>query len=169
MAGARHKQLYMPDSNILLTHFFSDEGVVEVSDFMPIDALGHAHHLVRRAKTVRGEVRYRMVCEPRFDYGRARHRVEKKKDEVLFISEGEDKTVFRLRSEVPVRVENGAAMAEFTLRSGQSAAFVLEDAARGANPPRPRRIMCRRRSSTRWIFGGSGRATRNTADAGVKW
>src|SRR5262245_64840768 len=52
----RNKQLYLPDSNILLTRFLANYAVAEVSDFMPITELGHAHDLVRRAKTVRGEV-----------------------------------------------------------------------------------------------------------------
>src|ERR1044071_9776110 len=77
----RLKQTYMPDSNILLTRFLAPEGVAEVSDFMPIEQLGHAHDLVRRAKVVRGQMRFRMLCEPRFDYARASHRVEQKKDE----------------------------------------------------------------------------------------
>jgi GH15 family glucan-1,4-alpha-glucosidase len=126
---AQQKQLYLPDSNILLSRFLSPDGVAEISDFMPITLLGHAHDLVRRAKTVRGEVRFRMICEPRFDYGRATHRVEKKKQELLFISRGDDKVALRLRSTVPLRVENGAAHAEFTLRADQNAAFVLENAA----------------------------------------
>src|SRR3954471_22973006 len=29
---ARHRQLYMPDSNILLTRFLSGDGIAEVSD-----------------------------------------------------------------------------------------------------------------------------------------
>ena len=127
---ARRKQLYMPDSNILLTRFLSEGGVGEVSDFMPITDLGHAHNLVRRAKTVRGDMKWRMTMDPRFDYGRAGHRVEKKKGELLFHSRGPDQTVLRLRSQVPVKLENGAAVAEFTLRSGETAAFVLEDARR---------------------------------------
>ncbi|HWX21312.1 MAG TPA: glycoside hydrolase family 15 protein [Candidatus Binatia bacterium] len=135
MKNARHKQLYLPDSNILLTRFLSESGMGEISDFMPICELGHAHDLVRRAKTIRGELPYRMVCAPRFDYGRAGHRIEKKKHEVLFISRGEDKTVLRLHSDVPLRVVNGDAIAEFTLRSRETAAFVLEDAgARGRSP-----------------------------------
>jgi GH15 family glucan-1,4-alpha-glucosidase len=129
LGDAQRKQLYLPDSNILLSRFLSSEGVAEISDFMSITPLGHAHDLVRRAKTVRGEVRFRMICEPRFDYGRATHRVEKKRDELLFISRGNDKTALRLRSTVPLRVENGAAHAEFTLRADQNAAFVLENAA----------------------------------------
>jgi GH15 family glucan-1,4-alpha-glucosidase len=47
---------------------------------------------------------------------------------VLFISEGADGLVLRLRTEVPVRIEHGAAVADFVLRSDESAAFVLEDA-----------------------------------------
>ena len=44
-------------------------GVAEVSDFMPVEDARQAR-VVRRAKTVRGEVRFRMVCHPRFDYAR---------------------------------------------------------------------------------------------------
>jgi len=133
--GATEKQIYMPDSNILLTRFLSEHGMAEVSDFMPIRELGHAHDLVRRAKCIRGDIPFRMVCEPRFDYGRAGHKVHKKKHEVLFVSEGPDKTVLRLHSDVPLRVESGVAMAEFTLRSGDTAAFVLEDASGHGESP----------------------------------
>jgi GH15 family glucan-1,4-alpha-glucosidase len=105
--------------------------VAEVSDFMPIEELGHAHDLVRRAKVVRGEMHVRMICDPRFDYGRASHHVERKEFGALFVSDGPDETVLRLRSEVPLRVENGAAVAEFKLGAGETAAFVLED---GAGP-----------------------------------
>lgn len=127
--NAKQKQLYLPDSNVLLTRFLSEAGVAEISDFMPITLLGHAHALVRRVKCIRGDIPFRMVCEPRFDYARAKHRVQKKKHEVVFISQGTDKTALRLRSEAPLRVGNGTAVAEFKLRSGETAAFVLEDAA----------------------------------------
>src|SRR5262249_13014707 len=94
-----------------------------------------AHDIVRRAKTVRGELRFRMVCEPRFDYARASHRVEQKDGEVLFHSQGTDGISLRLRTAVPVRIENGAAVAEFTLRGEESAAFVLEQAEPGEASP----------------------------------
>ena len=137
LEDARHKQMYLPDSNILLTRFLSHEGVAEVSDFMPVEATGHelAHNLVRRAKTVRGEVHFRMVCEPRFDYARAPHRVEQRDGEIVFVSQGPDKTALRLRTPIPVRVENGAAIAEFCLRAGETAAFVLESAEPGIESP----------------------------------
>ncbi len=129
--GVRQRQLYLPDTNVLLSRFLSRDGVAEISDFMPIEEATHTHNLVRRAKTVRGEVRFHMVCRPRFDYARAHHHVERRDGEVLFVSQGADGTALRLRSEVPVRIEDGAAVAEFTLRAGETAAFVLEEAREG--------------------------------------
>ena len=130
------KQFYIVDTNILLTRFLSDSGVAEISDFMPISVSRDDHskedtptQLVRRVKTVRGEMRYRMVCAPRFDYARARHRVEQpSENELLFIAEGDGGLVLRLRSpDVPLRHENGDAVIEFTLGAEKSAAFVLEE------------------------------------------
>jgi GH15 family glucan-1,4-alpha-glucosidase len=126
--GAKHRQIYLPDSNILLTRSLASSGVAELSDFMPVDCAGVAHNLVRRVKTVRGEIRFRVVCAPRFDYGRAQHRCEMQGDDVIFASEGSDRVSLRLRSSVPVKIENGAATATFTLKADQSASFVLEDA-----------------------------------------
>ena len=128
LAGAARKQLYLPDTNVLLTRFLDADGVAEVSDFMPVEEAGRAHSLVRRAKTVRGEVRFRMRCEPRFDYARATHTAEPRSDtEVLFKGRhGQGEMALRLRSSMPMRVENGAALAEFTLGADKSAWFVLE-------------------------------------------
>jgi GH15 family glucan-1,4-alpha-glucosidase len=125
---AVHRQLYLPDTNVLLTRFLSDSGVAEVSDFMPVEDAGVAHNLVRRAKTVRGEVRFGMRCDPRFDYARATHTVERRGDtEILFSGgEGARELALRLRSSVPMQVAEGAAVAEFTLRAEQSAWFILE-------------------------------------------
>jgi GH15 family glucan-1,4-alpha-glucosidase len=132
LPDAKHRQLYMPDSNILLTRFLTNDGVAEVSDFMPVEAAGVAHNLVRRVKSVRGDTRVRMLCAPRFNYGRSAHQCEQQRDGVLFTSEGPDKLVLRLRSSVPLRVENGDAIAEFDLHANESASFVLSDATNDA-------------------------------------
>jgi len=133
--GGQTRQIYLPGTNVLLTRFLQDEGVSEVSDFMPIEREENLHNLVRRAKAIRGEVRFRMVCAPRFDYARAMHKVERKDDEVLFVSQGDDRTALRLRSSVPVRIVDGTAVAEFTLRGGETASFVLEEAKPGVASP----------------------------------
>jgi GH15 family glucan-1,4-alpha-glucosidase len=123
-----HRQLYLPDSNVLLTRFLSDGGVCEISDFMPLEPVTGTPQIVRRAKTVRGEIRYRLVCAPRFDHARVRHRAVATDDGVVFTPDGRHLPPLRLRGEAPLRVKNGDAIAEFTLRAGQSAAFVLSEA-----------------------------------------
>ncbi len=136
LEGARRRQFYLPDSNILITRALTQGGVAEISDFMAIRGSGeHAHPLVRRVKTVRGEVRYRVRCEPRFDYGRRGHRVEIRKDEALFHPEGEGFPTLRLHADVPLREHDGAVVGEFTLRAGESAAFVLHEAHPGEPSP----------------------------------
>jgi GH15 family glucan-1,4-alpha-glucosidase len=79
----KRRQRYLPDTNILLTQFLSQTGVAVVSDFMPVQHLGHQHNLVRRAKAVRGETQFRMVCAPAFDYGRVKHSVTGKSGDML--------------------------------------------------------------------------------------
>jgi GH15 family glucan-1,4-alpha-glucosidase len=124
----KHHQRYLPDTNILVTRFLGEDGIAAVSDFMAMQHLGHSHNLVRRVKIVRGEISFRMVCAPKFDYGRARHTIEKKPHEVIFIPERKNLPVLRLRSSVPLKIENGEAIAEFKLRGEQTASFILEEA-----------------------------------------
>jgi GH15 family glucan-1,4-alpha-glucosidase len=128
-------QRYLPDTNILLTRFLSNDGVAAVSDFMPVQHLGHRHTLVRRVKVVRGEMSFRMVCSPSFDYGRAGHTVTKKSNNYLFSPKKGKTPPLRLRSDISARIENGAVVGEFTLRTGETAAFVLEESIPGEESP----------------------------------
>ena len=121
------KQLYLPDTNILLTRFLSTEGVGEITDFMPVEELYAGKELIRRVTTVRGEVRYRMKCKPRFDYARSEHTVElKSSNEAVFRSTGEDRVVLKLISSVALEIVNNDVVADFTLSPNQNADFLLE-------------------------------------------
>lgn len=128
LGDARRTQLYLPETNVLLTRFLADTGVAEISDFMPVGDQVHRNALVRRIATVRGTVKFRISCAPRFDYGRADHHVRRVKDGVLFLSKGEDGTALRLRCEEKLRIERGEAHLTIELSAGQSVHFVLEDA-----------------------------------------
>ena len=134
LEDARHKQAYLFDSNVLLSRFLADGGVAEISDFMPLEPAGGTPQIIRRAKTVRGEVRYRLVCAPRFDHGRAEHRAALTEQSVVFTPATSTLPALRLRAEVPLSVRNGDAVAEFTLPAGGTAAFVLEEAGPAAAP-----------------------------------
>ena len=138
LGEAARKQLYLPDTNVLLTRFLASDGVAELSDFMPVEDAGQAHNLVRRVKTVRGEIRFRMYCGPRFDYARATPSVERRSDrEVIFIGRsGGGELVLRLSSSLAIQVADGAVVAEFTLGADQSASFILEVVANEPSPGR---------------------------------
>lgn len=126
------KQLYLPDTNVLLTRFLHDDGLGEVSDFMPVADAGTPHHIVRRAKAVQGDVAFHMRCAPRFDYGRARHTIEQRADGILFTPERGEGML--LRASIPLEIAGPDAVARFTLRSGEAASFVLEFLDGGPRP-----------------------------------
>src|SRR5712675_3572806 len=126
---ARHRQLYLPDTNVLLTRFLSPAGVAEISDFMSVGDVDAGSRLVRRVKAVRGTMRCRMRCMPRFDYARLDPKVCAEAGTVIFT--GDDNLALRLRASVPVDVSEGTALSEFDLAAGESASFILEDASHG--------------------------------------
>jgi GH15 family glucan-1,4-alpha-glucosidase len=131
----RHRQNYFPDTNILLSRFLGEQGIAMISDFMAITHLGHRHNLVRRVKVVRGEMKLKMTFAPKFDYGRSGHIIEKKKDKLIFIPEKRHLAPLLFRSSVPLKIQNGTAIAEFNLRSEQTESFIMEEAEAGNESP----------------------------------
>jgi GH15 family glucan-1,4-alpha-glucosidase len=121
------KQLYFPDTNVLITRFLTPDGVGEVQDFMPIQPAGaavHRHRLIRRVLGVRGEIRFRVEVEPRFNYARDPHQVFFHETGVLFRSPD---LCLALETATPLRQHGEADVhAEFTLVAGEVATFVLE-------------------------------------------
>ncbi len=154
----RHTQLYLPDTNVLLTRFLHDDGVAEVSDFMPVADVGVAHNIVRRAKAVRGDVPFVMRCAPRFDYARATHTVARTEDGVVFAS---DKMGLRLRASVPIEIDGADATARFVLHAGDAASFILELVAGQEPTPcaRSRYVAEAFKATTNFWRAWSGRAT----------
>ncbi len=128
LGHAKRTQMYLPDTNVLMTRFLAPTGVAEIIDFMPIADEHHHSAIVRRVRTVRGVVRFQVECAPRFDYGRANHTTHRRKDSVLFKSTGRDKTAVRLRSTRKMNLLGGDAVADFSLKAGEHVDYYLEDA-----------------------------------------
>jgi GH15 family glucan-1,4-alpha-glucosidase len=132
--GWTSRQLYFPDTNILITRFFTGSGVGEVQDFMPIQAVRtdlHRHRLVRRVVVVRGRVRFLIEVQPRFDYGRAEHEVEMQPHGVLFRSPDltlalEGAIAHTIGSHHRLERHDGGVRATFELAAGESQSFALE-------------------------------------------
>ncbi|HWU41713.1 MAG TPA: glycoside hydrolase family 15 protein [Candidatus Acidoferrum sp.] len=124
--GVFSKQLYLPDTNVLVTRFLSDQGVGEVCDFMPIaQTTGERdrHRLIRLVTVVRGTMRFRLTCLPAFDYGRAPHRVEVQPAGALFRSPG---LSLVLTTRIPLAQDGSGVTGDFTLAQGEDATFLLE-------------------------------------------
>ena len=129
----RSQQLYLPDTNVLLTRFLSSEGVAEVLDFMPIEAgLKERHDLVRSIRLIRGRMRFEVDCRPAFDYARRRHTISLGKTGAVFACAG---TRLGLATRVPLREgPYRNALAQFALEEGEDAAFVLQQLKEGEGP-----------------------------------
>src|SRR4051794_20381403 len=126
----RLKQLYLPDTNILLTRYLSEDAVVELIDFMPVDEGGgnehaYAHQIIRKVKVVRGPVRLKVRCAPRFDYARRTHAICNQGNAVCFRPEGEDLGSMALHATVPIEIEGCDAVADIVLEKGDTAAFAF--------------------------------------------
>jgi pentatricopeptide repeat protein len=69
------KQLYFPNTAMLITRFMTPDGVGEVLDFMPVieGEPTDRHRLVRYLRVARGTMKFQVEVQPRFDYGRAKH------------------------------------------------------------------------------------------------
>jgi GH15 family glucan-1,4-alpha-glucosidase len=91
----RAKQLYLPGTAILITRFIMPEGVGEVVDFMPprTGAATDSHDIVRAVRATRGRVRFRVECQPRFDYGRGKHELDISDKGVVFHNHALDLTL----------------------------------------------------------------------------
>src|SRR5438874_5121118 len=129
------KQLYFPDTNVLITRFLTADGVGEIQDFMPVGEHvdgAHRQRIVRRAVSVRGEMRSQMHMEPRFNYARDEHDVDPHEHGALFRSR--DMTM-GLESTVPLKVAGaGGVTASFALEENETATFILERVPAGFVP-----------------------------------
>jgi GH15 family glucan-1,4-alpha-glucosidase len=124
--GFKNKQLYLPDTNILLTRFLGEHGIAELTDFMPVETMQVGRELVRMVSCVHGKVDILLECCPRFDYARVQHRLEQKSDREIFFHCEERKITLRFVSTVPITIRDNDVFAKFTLETGAKATFVLE-------------------------------------------
>jgi GH15 family glucan-1,4-alpha-glucosidase len=130
------RQLYLPDTAILVTRFMTPDGVGEVHDFMPVAEGGATdrHRLVRNIQVVRGTMRFKIEIQPRFDYGRATHKLELTDSGGVFQSDGLALTMHGIApqgttiQDAGIKLERDADGLRWTrtLREGQTGGVVLE-------------------------------------------
>lgn len=125
---SRHNQLYVPDTNVLLTRFMSHEGILEITDFMPRETDPEIpSKIVRIVKSIRGTVKVSMVCDPSFDYGQETHTVEQEPggNTIFMCSQGKYRQSFYLQATHPLCIKDNKVFCEFDLPAGEYMSFVL--------------------------------------------
>ena len=130
------RQLYLPDTAILITRFMTPDGVGEVQDFMPVagDQATDRHRLVRVLRVVRGTMRFMLDLQPRFDYGRKPHKLELSDDGAVFQAGDLELTLHAVGKPGSSLRDQGVAFerdgdglrATRTLRPGETGGMVLE-------------------------------------------
>jgi GH15 family glucan-1,4-alpha-glucosidase len=127
------RQIYLPESAILVTRFMSADGVGEVHDFMPV-ITGKAtdrHRIVRQIRVARGTMKFTMDLQPRFDYARQQHTVEVVEAGAVFRCGKEELTLHTVGARginggTPLKRKGRGLRAAWTLNEGESSGVVLE-------------------------------------------
>ena len=138
--GGQTRQLYHPDTNVLMTYFSNKDGVVLLEDFMPVsgmfdgDGSAHSPRIVRRLTGIRGSRRMRMECFPAFDYAREGHRVSRSGAGVVFTSDSGKRLGVSLPQECEARLGDGGVTSEFDMDAGQSLCIVVGMLEAGETP-----------------------------------
>ena len=121
------RQVYWPDTNVLITRFLGNDAVVEIVDYMPVGKKRGEpgfRQLVRRVEMIRGSVPIRMECYPAFNYARDRHTVERFAGGAVFRS---DHLELELTTphELHVHQDRGGVEAVLHLKQGEHVQFIL--------------------------------------------
>jgi GH15 family glucan-1,4-alpha-glucosidase len=151
LTGMRIRQLYLPDTNILLTRFLAEEGVAEVTDFMPIEKdAKQPNEIVRIVTVIRGTVSFAMHCQPRFKYAASTHRTKLGEGCAMFSPADNDCPPMTLYSTTALQQESQDVFSTFTLKAGETATFVLGGPRPQAEPPEMQVIGLRLQQTIRF-------------------
>src|SRR5215469_9054787 len=120
------------DSPTVFAALLDDESVVELTDYMPIDTEEQQpNEIVRAVSVIRGNVRIKMLCQPRFNYAKSPHRMEISDRCAIFLPMDNSSTPMALYSTTALEEHSQDISSNFQLQSGETATFVLGE-------PRPR-------------------------------
>jgi GH15 family glucan-1,4-alpha-glucosidase len=129
-AEAQVKQMYLPDTNVLVTRFFTGRGMAETIDFMSIgpeaggETESRSRQIVRIAKAIRGPIPFRLECRPAFDYARQAHQISLAGDSQSAVFDAGQQQ-FVLKGSRAMNQEGAGVTSDFALQSGEEAVFVL--------------------------------------------
>eukprot|EP01112_Ceratiomyxa_fruticulosa_P003072 TRINITY_DN13471_c0_g1_i1.p1 TRINITY_DN13471_c0_g1~~TRINITY_DN13471_c0_g1_i1.p1 ORF type:complete len:828 (+),score=173.71 TRINITY_DN13471_c0_g1_i1:191-2674(+) len=152
VAHFRTKQVYWPDTNVLVTKFLNDEGVGQIIDYMPVIthhptstkikeySLGHKW-LVRRISVARGSMNFKFVCKPSFNFALDEHKVQllsenhalfESKDLVMMLHAQKGQLKIKSPSGEVIEKPNdvvpqGMIFGDLNITEGENVSFILRE------------------------------------------
>ncbi len=142
--GCTSKQMYLPDTNILLTRFLSETSVAEVFDFMTMAEEAGPQFVVRMVHVICGAVEFDFECLPALNYARNRQAAKTGESFAEFSAPADDGMRFRLNWNLgkesridPIDPANntGGVKGSFTLNKDEWGYLLFEHSKQGE--PRP--------------------------------
>ena len=132
ITDSKCKQHYWPDTNVLITRFYNAEGIVEITDYMPVgdDIVDEFdYRIVRRVKGIHGRMRMKVECYPAFNYALEKH-------ETIISEKGASfhnpQLSMAVGSNIPLQKNEKGAFAEFEItEEDETVVFVLHKIKKG--------------------------------------
>jgi GH15 family glucan-1,4-alpha-glucosidase len=124
-AGFVTKQIYLPETNVLVTRFLFADATVELTDFMPVGDGDVPHCILRRVAVLDGSARIRLECRPGFDYARVAHYAVVERGAVVLTPVSGERPPLCLRASIPLEVKGERVTSSFLLGGGERAYFLL--------------------------------------------
>jgi GH15 family glucan-1,4-alpha-glucosidase len=132
ITDSKSKQYYWPDTNVLITRFYNAEGIVEITDYMPVgdDIVDEFdYRIVRRVKGIHGRMRMKVECYPAFNYALEKH-------ETIISEKGASfhnpQLSMAVGSNISLQKNEKGAFAEFEItEEDETAVFVLHKIKKG--------------------------------------
>ena len=123
-------QKYIDNTNVLVTEFTTEKGVVELIDFLPIEEEGEnvgeeedtTFRVHRKVKCMQGSVELEMVFEPRLDYARGGDQISSCTGGV-YIENGDKKGV--LVSKISMNIEEDRVIATKEMQESETEFFIF--------------------------------------------
>ncbi len=136
LANMRVRQMYLPDTNILITRFLAEEGLAELTDYMPIEQDGEQpNEIVRSVSVIRGNVHFEMQCQPRFNYAAGKHEVQMCDRCAILRPADSACPPMSLYATVPLEQQSNGIGSRFTLKAGEKASFIFGAVRPQGQPP----------------------------------
>jgi len=122
--NATCRQFYWPDTNVLVTRFLTPDGIGEVVDYMPVGLPHDRQKLIRRVTVTRGTMRFRIICQPAFNYARTAHDIRLSEHGAAFHT---PELSMGLSTEIPLEISGSGVATEFIMNEEETSVFIFDE------------------------------------------